>query len=85
MFFLIKRVIKDDILGEAILSKLYNDLYRILGEKVDLETDSVYYLSKTASRLAIHLHISKDKLSIPLQGATYSYVQTLQYLHYCYY
>jgi hypothetical protein len=56
---------------------LYNDLHRILGEKSDLEIDSVYYLSKTASRLAIHLHISKDKLSVPLQGVTFSYVQTL--------
>lgn len=59
LFYLVKRVLNQDIVGEVILSKLYTDLQSILNDNPDLDVESVYYLSRTIGRLAIHLNIAK--------------------------
>ena len=85
LFHLVKNVLNREVLGDAILRKLYTELSQILNLGSDMEIESVYYLSRTVARLAVHLKVPKAEFVSVLQGTTYSYGQVLQYLSYCYY
>ena len=57
----------------------------MVNENSKIEVESIYNLCHISGQLAVHLHVTKDRLTTPLQGPTYSFAQTIEYLVYCHY